>query len=464
MHKNKVVLLLKSLSASEIRQLDKFVRSPVHNRHEEVIRFFQYARKYLNSGERAMQKENVFEYLYPGETFDMQKIHYVNSYLLKVMEEFLAWQEWRKEEVIYQRYLLRAYRQHRQHVQFDSIADKTQKTLENTPYRDVSYHKELYQLELERFNHTRTSTGKQDFRLQELSDAQDIAFVTEKLKNSCILLSNQSTVKTTYNTGLLTQVHTFLENHPYLEIPSVATYYYASQALLNFQDDEAFWKLKKLLSTHRQSFNLLELHDLYIFALNYCIRRSNSGETGFVREVFDIYKMGMETDAFIQNGIISPRTYSNIIMAGLKFNEFDWVEQFIHHYKASLPEKQREGFFNYNLARFYYERKNFKEAMPLLLQMEYEDVLLTVLGKIMLAKMQLELNETEALSSHLQSFKTYVRRKKMLGYHREGALNFTLFTEKLMQKPRPNPAVLREDILRTKVVTEKEWLLERLGG
>jgi len=443
--------------------LDKFVQSPVHNRHGQVVQLFQYLRKHLHGSEKALNREKVFERLFPGEAFDMQKVHYVSSYLLKVVEEFLAWNEWRQDENNFQIHLLRAYRQHRLEGQFDSTFEKARQELENGNRHDLPHLQQQYQLELEHFNQARTLGGKQDFQLQQLSDTQDIAFVAEKLRTACILLSNQTVMKTTYDTGLLQQVLDFVENHPYREIAIVAVYFYAYRTLVNFEDDDSFRAVKKLLAAHRKSFNLNELHDIYIFAINYCIRRLNSGEQAFMGEAFDIYRMGMETDAFVQNGVMTPRTYSNIIMSGLRLKEFEWVGEFIFQYKNALPEKQREGFFNYNLARLHYEQKNYRAAMPLLLQMEYEDVLLTCLGKILLAKMYFEMDEFESLDSLLASFKTYVNRKKTLGYHRESSLHFIHFTQKLMQRTPRGATQLAKEIGETKVVAEKEWLLERLN-
>jgi hypothetical protein len=150
-------------------------------------------------------------------------------------------------------------------------------------------------------------------------------------------------------------------------------------------------------------------------------------------------------------------------MSGLKLGEFSWVNSFIFNYKQALPEKLQDGFFNYNLARYYYEIKNYDEAMPLLLQMDYEDVLLTCLGKILLIKMYYEQVEIDSLNSLLASFRTYVNRKKMLGYHKESTLNFIYFTSKLLQgKPNGNFAMLNKEIAETKVVAEKEWLLAQL--
>jgi hypothetical protein len=181
-----------------------------------------------------------------------------------------------------------------------------------------------------------------------------------------------------------------------------------------------------------------------------------------MREVFEVYQMGLDSNVFIQNGIITPRSYSNIVMAGLKLNEFEWVGQFIEKYKDSLPEKHGDGFYNYNLARFHYAQKDYAAAMPLLLQMEYDDVLLTSLGKVLLAKMYFEQQEFESLSSLLSSFRIYIQRKKMPGSHHESHLNFIHFLGKLMYKPLAVTEKLRSDITETKIVAEKEWLLAQI--
>ncbi|MCU0347413.1 MAG: hypothetical protein MUC59_10745, partial [Saprospiraceae bacterium] len=121
MHKNKVTIVLKSLSAEEMRQLDKFVRSPVHNQHDEVVRLFQYLRKQLNSTGKGLDKERVFAHLYPGLAFNMQQLHYISSYLLKVVEDFLAWHEWKNNPEEQDMSLLKALRNHKLDSVFDQL-------------------------------------------------------------------------------------------------------------------------------------------------------------------------------------------------------------------------------------------------------------------------------------------------------------------------------------------------------
>ncbi|HFA50640.1 MAG TPA: hypothetical protein ENJ95_16660, partial [Bacteroidetes bacterium] len=432
MPKIKVIELLKSFSLEEMRQMDKFVKSPAFNRHEKVSLLFAYLRKQLQRGTKHISGEKIFKHLFPGEALKMQKVHHVSSYLLKVVEEFLAWKEWRGDEMGFHLSLLQSYRRLQQPTFFYRELGSTLKTHKKSILKNSKYYEQGYKMESLRFAQMRTDSKNKDFRLQELSGAQDTAFIIEKLKIACILLSNQAVTKKTYDMGMVPFVQQYVERSNLLDNPTLAIYYYASKALSNFTDDPSYQELKKLLLKYPQNFNINELYDIHIFAINYCIRKLNNGEQQFMREVFDIYKSGIETNIFLEKGMLAPRTYSNIVMAGLKLGEFAFIQSFIYDYKDKLPEKEREGFFNYNLARFYFEKNDYSRAMPLLLLMEYDDVLLTSQGKILLAQMYFEQKEMDALTSLLQSLSIYIKRKKMIGYHSISYLNFTNLLNKLI--------------------------------
>jgi len=65
----------------------------------------------------------------------------------------------------------------------------------------------------------------------------------------------------------------------------------------------------------------------------------------------------------------------------------------------------------------------------------------------------------------LGSMRTYINRKKVLGYHKTTFTNLIRLTKKLI---RINPfdakqrEKLRAEILSTNPLTEREWLLEQL--
>jgi hypothetical protein len=165
--------------------------------------------------------------------------------------------------------------------------------------------------------------------------------------------------------------------------------------------------------THR------EQRDIYILTINYCIKKLNTGAEHFIREAFETYQKGLKKDVFIENEILSRWTYNNIIILGLKLKEFNWVESFIYDYKKYLDTSTREDSFSFNLAKFYFEKKDYETVMPLLIQTKYDDLLHNLGAKMMLVKMYYELKEFDALENLLESFKTYILRKRDIGYHKE---------------------------------------------
>ncbi|MBK6996683.1 MAG: hypothetical protein IPH31_17780 [Lewinellaceae bacterium] len=131
-----------------------------------------------------------------------------------------------------------------------------------------------------------------------------------------------------------------------------------------------------------------------------------------------------------------------------------------------LPETQRQGTFAFNLARYHCERGNYTQAMPLLLEMDFDDVLHNLTAKAMLAKMYWETAEINALENLLTSFSVYLRRKRQVSDQlRTGYQNFIRFVRRLQALPpgkKSARAALREEIEQTALVAEKDWLLRML--
>ncbi|MCC6723911.1 MAG: hypothetical protein IT258_05335, partial [Saprospiraceae bacterium] len=434
--------------------------------HEDVIQLFQHFRRHLNVKEKGLEKEKVFKAIYPKSAFNMQQLHYLSSYLLKVVEEYLAWKEWRGDGISFRLSLLKAYQNHLLSNQHRAKLDETKALHESNNVKNSQYFRQAYEIQFEEYNSANVMGKSKDFNLQALIDAQDTAYIYEKLKNACLLLSQKAVARTNYSPGLLPDVLTFLQSNPINEEPSIAVYYHAYQALSNAENIDSFNELKRLLSNSGRSIQASELRDLYMLAINFCIRRLNTGDQGYLREVFELYQGGLELGIFIENGFFSPSTYSNYVISGIRLGEFDKVEDFINQYKNLLSEKLQEGLFRYNYAFLHYEKHDYKQAMFYLSTTDYgKDPLTTCAAKTLLSRMYFEQKEYETLTSLLQSFKAFLNRKEIIGYHKELYSNFVLMLQKLMHAKLSRKELATVEIateLETmKVVAAKDWLLEQ---
>ncbi len=464
----KLLPLLASLSKKDWHWLQKFVNSPIYNQHAVVVKLFEFFRKKPLVSEKLYSSEFLHKNLFPETPFDASKTHHAVNYLLRTTEDYLAWDEWWQDEPERQRYLLQACRQRGLDRHFAETFEKVEQSIQKQPIRDANYYRFRYNIALEAYNNSMQSGGRNTAeQLQPLSDWHDVSFVAEKLKNACGILSRQRVLHIELDLGLLPTVLEFVRARPnLLEHPAIAVYFYGYLALSEPNEDAHFFALKKLLERSTSKFPLAELRDVYLLGINFCIHRINLRQENYLREVFDLYKNGLDSGVFIENGDISRFTYTNITLTALRLREFDWTYEFLLNYHDLLPETQRQGTFAFNLARYHCERGNYTQAMPLLLEMDFDDVLHNLTAKAMLAKMYWETAEINALENLLTSFSVYLRRKRQVSDQlRTGYQNFIRFVRRLQALPpgkKSARAALREEIEQTALVAEKDWLLRML--
>ncbi len=455
--------ILRVLSKESLRALDKFVRSPYHVTHAGVPLLLDYLKAHLQiAAEDSLRKETIARAL--GET-DLRRIYHLTNYLLEAVERFLAQEHW--EQRPHDRHLatVEGLRHLRLVEAGAGMLRYARKQLDQDTLRGVDYHRSDYQLHLEAYYLSQQQGRAKSFNVQEISEGLDIAFISEKLRTGCLLLSHQAVSKRVYDNGLLDSVLHFLQGHAYLEIPAIAVYYHGYFAQLGENGDYHFQRLKTFLQAHAAQFALAETHDLYLMAINFCIRRINQSDERYFREVFDLYQSGLQHGALLEDGMLSRWTYNNITVTGLRLREFDWIQQFLHDFAPFLPDNHREATFNFSLARYYYDVGDHQQAMQYLLRRDYDDVLQNLAAKVMLCKIYYTSGETDALENQLDSIQIYLRRKKVLGYHRDNYLAIVRFLRKLLQHPqhdREKTRQLQQEIAQVPVLNEREWLLRQL--
>lgn len=454
-----LVQILQTLNRHEWRDLEKWLHAPVHNTHPEVLQLFQQLRTQINGGEK-IETAAVSRLVASARADSIDHLHHLKSYLMKCVEDFLLWSAWNADTVARQHTLALIYR----HRQLGKLAQRARRNAtqlqDSNPTRNLDYFEKNVRLEYESIRQAEQEHTARAQNLQPLLDAQDVHFALEKLQTGCLMLSQLAVSPRAYDRGLLDPLLRFLENHRHLQIPAIALYYHGYHALLDPGADHHFQYFKTLLQEHGLSFEGEELRNLYLLAVNFCIRRLNRQERTYLREVFDLYQSGIALGVFLENGQLSKFTYTNIAQAGMGLGEFPWVADFLEQYKKYLPPELREPVSNFNLARLYYETGQPAEAMRCLLRVEHDDIIHNLAAKTLLAKIYFEQGEFNALDSLLDSIEAYIRRKKVLGYHRDNYLGFVRMLRLLHTTDFGNATKrveIRQKIAGTKVLAEREW-------
>ncbi|MFK7807886.1 MAG: hypothetical protein AB8F74_08830 [Saprospiraceae bacterium] len=465
MIKSRVYILFDQFSAAERRAFKKFVRSPFHNAREDAQLLYEYLLE--NHRKKALlTKDLLYAHCYSDTKYEDAKFRQVLTHLCRLMEQFLAVNHLVQDEVEMKLLTSKALKDKKLEDLATQQLQKAEVLLEKNDYRNRTHFETHYQILSEK--HLIAAGKKRDRQLDmaPLNEALEVSFIIEKLMRSCYMLSHQNLVKTNHSLGLTDAILKYIEEENLLRIPTVKIYYAAYHTLLPEAEEHWFYDMVEQLLEHAALFPKEELSLLYFAPINYAVKKINKGHLNYIKEIFALYKFGLTHEFYIQNGELSRFTYKNIITSSLVLKEFEWTENFLHQYKPFLAEKYRESHFSYNFSKLHFARKEYDEALRLLSLVEYDDLNLNLASKTLLLKIYYETEEWDALDSLLSSFRTFLYRKEVMGYHKTIYQNIIDLTRKMVAlgpHNREERAIVRKLVERTEENTEKVWMLEMLG-
>jgi len=467
MYTSKLVDIFYRLSKSQLRGLRKFVRSPYHNKREDVVALFELLYKTPLENRIALRKEKAYPKIFGKKKYSSDQMDYTMSFLFKVIEQFLVYENAIENKTNVQIALMEEYRKLGLSKHYLQALIRAEQYQEKSLLRDIYYHQKALGIELDHYQFLSLQERNTSKNLQEINTKLDLYFLSQKLKMACLALAHQAVFKQKYNLGLLDVVLPYIEQTPeLLEYPAISLYYYYYQArtLDTVEAEVHFQKFKAIFLNSHEAFEDGELQDLYKFALNYCIKNINIGKDEYQLELFDFYKVGLELKVLLErNGILSPFTFNNITKLALRLDKINWTESFIKKYKEFVEPKYHESYVHNAYSMLYFAQGKYEETMIRLQQVDYKELFITIDAKVLLMKVYYELDEYDVLESFINSFKVFLRRKDIMAYHQEIYKNFIRIMQKLINLPPFDKAAkgkLYTEVEGTKA--EKKWLLEKL--
>jgi len=199
--------------------------------------------------------------------------------------------------------------------------------------------------------------------------------------------------------------------------------------------------------------------------MNFCIQEINNGNAGFYKEAFYLYEQGIQKLILLENGYLSPITYSNAITIALRGKDYDGAREFIETYKKNLQGSEQEGYYFFNLSKYYFETGNFEKVIELYYQSNIKELILNIQIRIIQIKAFYEKNETGLCQNLIDNLQQLLSRKGILAYHKENYNNFCKMFKQLLAVNEFDKSARQKFIDRTNSLsplTEKGWLIEKI--
>jgi len=468
---SKLISMFQTLTKRELQRFEEYIQSPFFNKNEKVLHLFDIIKEdYPKCNSRQLEKSIVFKRLFPKKKQQDSSLRALMSLLTKLLEDFFAHIEYEESGNLKDRLKLEAFSTRHLDKIFDKSYLNLKKQLTKTRQDIDSFYHSFRLVDIVFKYNTGKGNRKPNDGLQEVMSNLDIYYVTSKLKYTCATITRQNVLDKQYELHLLDEVLQLVK-HPFLQdIPLIQVYYNMCLLWLTVENSEIYYtKVKELISIHFDAIAISEIRPIYVNLTNYCTQQSKLGHSEYVKELFFLYKEMLDKKMLwmdVDYKYISPHHYKNLVTVGLRVQEYDFIEQFIHQYKKALEPMHQEWIYNYALALLSFELKKYDDAKGYLLRVEFLDYYYQIAYKVLLIKCYYELNENSVLQSSVEAFRIFLMRQKSISQvNRAGYQNFVNLTKRLLRIKSGGTKKLvnlRTEILAEKQIGERQWLLQKI--
>ena len=478
MKNSQLIKIWSALSEDDKRQIAKAVRSAAFNTRDEVVLLLDYIVNNTGAKQRVskraatdpLAKEVAFQHVFTSKTaktptFDDGKMRHIMSFLLDVIRAYLAWDDVKSNGNYLDLHLCRTLKKKGLDQLFEKEMARAKTALEKTTLRNDAYYLQKFTLELEDWETVRQRQRDGSENLQAMNESFGAFVAINTLRQGCSSQAQQSVAELRMDIPYLSETIRLIEAGGFTGLPAVETWYCSYKALTETDNEIYFHRLKQHIVQDAQCFPDSDLRDLYILAINVCIKRINIADKKYINEAFDLYKSGLQRRIFLENGYLSKFTYRNVMNIAVALGEWEWAYTYLSEFQSFLSPRDQDNIFRYNLATYYFRKNDYEKALELLRHVELSDMLENFDVRRMLLRIYFEREEWQVLDSLLDSFSTYLRRHKEGGYHRDMYRNLVFFLKKMSMNPLRNEKErekLAEQIGGTQFLAEREWLLSVL--
>ena len=197
------------------------------------------------------------------------------------------------------------------------------------------------------------------------------------------------------------------------------TIYYHIYLVTFYEDEAAFDIFLKEAQKNNAIFSMQDLRDMYLLAINFCVKKSNQNIEKYTRLTFEIYIYAIENKFLLENNEISRFSFTNVVSLGIKLKQLEKTDAFIKKYAALLANEYKQNTIDFNTAKLHFSKKEYEKALKILLTNEFKDTIWNLNAKFILLKIYFETKEINAFKVQLKAFKLFISRKSSVGYHQE---------------------------------------------
>ncbi len=474
---HKVFQILSILRPQELKSFERWLRSPWCNSQQKLHELFVILRPYHpNFDSPKLSKERLFDQLYPNHKYSVGWLRNLFSGLSQQAERFLKHQMLEKDDNLGEQLLLQGFRERHQTDWFQKRSQKLiEKLEEQSPkdsdalwvlsrcYEQIHRHPELLQKQLT----GPTALDQAQYYLEQAHALSQYRFLSERNERHQILQDQPE----------LAQQLEALENWTqHVELAAVDVYRF----FLKTDDPPGrprFEKLRRYFLNHLEKLCPTDQSIFLFLLLNEAARLRLRGAPHIHRDIFALFRLGLDRNLLLHHDRMSEVTFTNIITMAQLSQAYDFALQFIEAYSPHLAPHLREDARNWGQAYIAFHTKHSNaQALELALHQRGNDLTtFSVRSRILLLQLYFEdfLNQEgqdiNFLLARSEAFGKQLRRKRSFPQkNRTAILRMLYYLRKLAGLVSISPmdmeglAKLKAAMLQEPQLHSQGWLLKKV--
>ena len=467
MDKIKAITVLKTFSKKELGRFADFLNSPYFNKGKKYItRFYkELVRLHPEFDDSISFKRDVYKKLYPDEKYNDVRFRKLSSELYKLILNFLAEEIFNTDVTGKREYILVQLGNRKLDKLFELELKNSYFELEKTDLRNDQYYRKMYELiSKEKFFYFQRKRS----RSMDLYDTEMIC-ITKYSVSMLLMKYIERTMEMRFfnarkfDLPLFGEVITFIRKNEMLKDP-VINILYLQLSLCLKDDDESYFRLRKLLKKEEKKLDKNQIKIIYTILSNYAVERSEKGILGFLEEVLSVNLEIIRKKLTEQ--YISGFLFVNIVTLFLKFRKINELKKFIKENSGLLNPEIKDAIINYCYSCLAFQDRDFDKALVYLSKINFDHYQLKFQIKNLSLKIYYEQGQYEAIYSLMDSYKHILKRESGIPESiKRTILSFLKILKELADirsgNKRTDKRILKKEFENSSPA-EKQWLKEKI--
>lgn len=475
MKQPKLYQLLSTFSKKEIRAFLLFIQSPYFNQSPVLLHLFEAIKPYYPHFDAPrLTKQAIYKKLKLSSPFNEKFINDRFSDLSKLVEEFMVIYFVRNNDKIKQQVLRTTLNQHNLDHQFCKKTRTAIGLLEKKTDYSWEHSLELWKLKYDLFNHPQTLKWdcKKDEAAEMISHL-DEAYIILKLRYGFHQKTRSTIFQKQEETFFWDTLIDYAKNSKH---PVIKLYYFLLNTL---EQDKLASNWTKAHNFYLQNFQDLPAEDQeagLLGLINAGNKLAMSGNLEFYPTILELYKLGLNKNILLTDGVISEQTFKNIAMLGSGTGALGWTAKFIEEYEPRLPQNYDPNIPLICWAYYDFFSKDYNSCIDRLQGEEKLKMRDKIIYKSIELRCRYELyvidrNTKELMDNLIDSYEQFLQRKRTALSQPiiKANQNFVYLTKSLSNLTH-SPAMYRQagkdklwkEFQKRNTCVAKTWLLQKI--